>query len=173
MNFQIRHLKKFHCCLSTISLHYQTDSLSSFLSTTCSSYELFQEHFFGNEQISIKKEPITFCKSHDNEVICQLLLWSNHLINPTFDISSSVRILWPVFCICMSGDDNLSQEHLVVSVPCDICKDSFKDTFFKMNKFPKKEPINFSKFYDNEGTTQLLLWSNHFISLTLCYLISG
>ena len=28
---------------------------------------------------------------------------------------------------------------IVVSVPFDMRKYSFKDTFFKMNKFPKKE----------------------------------
>ena len=46
-----------------------------------------------------------------------------------------------------SGDDNLSQGHLMVmSVLFDMRKKSFKDTFFEMNKFPKKEPINFVKF---------------------------
>ena len=56
---------------------------------------------------------------------------------------------------------------MVVSVPCDMRKDSFKDTFFKKNKFPVKKPTNFCKFYDNEGITQLLLWSNHFINPTV------
>ena len=44
-----------------------------------------------------------------------------------------------------SSDDILSQEHLtVVSVPCDVHKEYVKDTyFFKMNKFSKKEPVNF------------------------------
>ena len=40
---------------------------------------------------------------------------------------------------------------MVVSIPCNMGKDSFKDTFFEMSKFPKKEPINLCKFYDNEG----------------------
>ena len=55
---------------------------------------------------------------------------------------------------------------MVVSVPCDMRKDSLINTFFKMNKFPKKEPINFCKFYDNEGNTQLLLQSEHFVNST-------
>ena len=42
-----------------------------------------------------------------------------------------------------------------------------------MNKFTKKELINFWKFYDNEGTIQLLLWSDHFINPTIIYLIFG
>ena len=60
-----------------------------------------------------------------------------------------------------------------MSIPCDMHKDSFKDTFLEMNKFTKKEPINFLKFYDNEGTTQLLLWSDHFIHPTIIYLVFG
>ena len=51
---------------------------------------------------------------------------------------------------------------MVVSVPCDIGKD--QDTSFEMNKFSKKEPINFCKFCDNEGATYLLLPSDHFVS---------
>ena len=52
-----------------------------------------------------------------------------------------------------SSDDLLPQGHLIVlSVPCYMCKDYFKETFFEMNKFLKKEPIHFCKFYDNEGT---------------------
>ena len=46
---------------------------------------------------------------------------------------------------------------MIVSVLCDMGKDSIKDTFFEMNKFPKEEPVNFCKPYDNEGTFQLLL----------------
>ena len=60
---------------------------------------------------------------------------------------------------------------MVVSVLCDMRKDSFKDNFFEMNKLPKKEPINFCKFYDNEGTTQLLLRSDHFINPTVWYFV--
>ena len=56
---------------------------------------------------------------------------------------------------------------MVVSVLCDMRKDFFKGTFFEMNKLRKKEPVNFCKFYDNEGTPQLLLRSNHFINLTV------
>ena len=54
-----------------------------------------------------------------------------------------------------------------------MCKDFFKEMFFEMNKFPKKEPINFCKFYDNEGATQLLLRSEHFINPTVWYLFFG
>ena len=42
-----------------------------------------------------------------------------------------------------------------------------------MNKFPKKEDINFCKIYDNEGTTQLLLRFDHFINRTVWYLVFG
>ena len=56
---------------------------------------------------------------------------------------------------------------MVFSVPFDMSKDNFKDTFFETNKFLKKEPINFCKFYDNERTTQLLLQSDHLINLTV------
>ena len=60
---------------------------------------------------------------------------------------------WSKFYDQYSGDDNWSQGHLmIVSVLCDMRKDSIKDTFFEMNKFPKKEPLNFCKPYDNEGT---------------------
>ena len=31
---------------------------------------------------------------------------------------------------------------MVVSVPCNMRKVSFKDKFFETNKFPKEEPIN-------------------------------
>ena len=41
---------------------------------------------------------------------------------------------------------------MIASVPCDMRKDSIKDTFFEMNKFPKEEPVNFCKPCDNEGT---------------------
>ena len=41
-------------------------------------------------------------------------------------------------------DDMFSQGHLmVVNFPCDMRKDSFKDTLFEMNKFPKKKLISF------------------------------
>ena len=33
-------------------------------------------------------------------------------------------------------------------VPRVVAKKSFKDAFFEMNKFPKKEPVNFWKSYD-------------------------
>ena len=58
---------------------------------------------------------------------------------------------------------------MVLSVPCNIRKDSFKDSFFEMNEFPMKEPINNDNegTYDNEGTTQLLLRSDHFINPTV------
>ena len=32
---------------------------------------------------------------------------------------------------------------------CNMCKDFFKETFFEMNKFSKKQPINLCKFYDS------------------------
>ena len=60
-----------------------------------------------------------------------------------------------------SSDHILSQGHpMIVSVPCDMPKESIKDTFFEINKFPKKKPTNFCKFYDSEGTFQFLLQSN-------------
>ena len=60
---------------------------------------------------------------------------------------------------------------MVVSVPCDMHKYSFKDNFFETYKFPKEEPINFCKFYDDEGTIQFLLQGNHFINPTIWYLV--
>ena len=76
--------------------------------------------------------------------------------------------LWSNFFDQYSGDDDLLQGHLmVVSVLCDMRKDSFKDTFFEMNNFRNEEPINCCKFYDNEKTTQLLLRSDHFINPTI------
>ena len=117
-----------------------------------------------------KKGPINFCMFYDNEGTNQLLFavqsfhQSDHLIS----------CLSSKFYDQYSSDDDLSQEHLmVVSIPCDAHKDSFKDTFLEMNKFTKKELINFWKFYDNEGTIQLLLWSDHFINPTIIYLIFG
>ena len=62
---------------------------------------------------------------------------------------------------------------MLLSVSCDMYKDFFKETFFEMNKFPKKEPINFCKFYDNEEATRLLLRSDHFINPTVRYLFFG
>ena len=105
VNLQIRHCKKFYCCLSKINLYYQTligqrltifhqllswtsevdqfarpsDSLSSFLNTTDT---FFKDTFFEMSKFR-KKEPINFCKSNVNEGISQLLLRSNHFINPT------------------------------------------------------------------------------------------
>ena len=59
---------------------------------------------------------------------------------------------------------------MVLSVPFDLRKDSFKDTFSEMNKFPKKEPINFCKCYDNEETTQVRSFhqSDHLIPRLWC-----
>ena len=51
---------------------------------------------------------------------------------------------------------------MVVSNPRNMRKDSFKGTFFVMNKFPKKEPTNLCKFYDSKGTTKFLWWSDDF-----------
>ena len=62
---------------------------------------------------------------------------------------------------------------MIVSLSCDIRKESIKDTFFEMNKFPKKEPINFCKFFDSEGTFQLLLRSDDLGNLTIWYLVLG
>ena len=56
---------------------------------------------------------------------------------------------------------------MLSSVSFDMCKDFFRETFFEMKKFPKKEPIYFCKFYDNEGATELLLRSDHFINPTV------
>ena len=39
--------------------------------------------------------------------------------------------------------------------------------FFQDKEILKEEPINFCKLYDNEGNTQLPLWSNHFINPTV------
>ena len=62
---------------------------------------------------------------------------------------------------------------MIVSVPCDMRKECIKDTFFDMNKFPKKESIIFCKSYDNEGTFQLLLWFDYAVNPTVWYLLFG
>ena len=124
-----------------------SDSLSSFLSTTCTSQELFYRKWSYSVALEVRsfREP-------------------DRLISR----------LRSKFYDQYSADDILSQGHLmVVSVPCDISKDPFKYTFFEMNKFPKKEPLNFCKVYDNEGTTQLLLQSDHFINPTVWYFAFG
>ena len=41
------------------------------------------------------------------------------------------------------------------------------ETSFEIKKFPNKEPMNFLKFYDSEGVTQMLLRSNLFIKATV------
>ena len=56
---------------------------------------------------------------------------------------------------------------MLFSVPCDMCKVSFKEIFFEMTNFSENEPVNVCKFCDNEGATQLLLWSDHFINPTV------
>ena len=91
---------------------------------------------------------------------------------PCSSIISSVRpfesYFWSKFFDQYSSDDILSEGHLMLlSISCDMCKDFFKETFFEMNKFPKEEPINCCKFYDNEGATELLLRSDHFINPTV------
>ena len=61
--------------------------------------------------------------------------------------------------------DMLSQGHLMIMrVPCDMGKVFSKDTSLEINKFPKNEPINFRKFFDSDGVTQLLWWSDHFVN---------
>ena len=45
--------------------------------------------------------------------------------------------------------------------------------FFQDKQILKEEPINFCKLYDNEGTTQLPLRSNYFISPTVWHLVFG
>ena len=89
---------------------------------------------------------------------------------PCSPIISSVRPfeILSKFYDQYSSDDILPEGYLMLlSISCDMSKDFFKETFFEMNKFRKNEPINFCKFYDNEGATQLLLRSDHFISPTV------
>ena len=45
--------------------------------------------------------------------------------------------------------------------------------FFQDKQVLKEEPINLCMLYDNEGTTQLPLRSNHFINPTVSYLVFG
>ena len=45
--------------------------------------------------------------------------------------------------------------------------------FFRDKQILKEEPINFCKIYDNEGTTQLPLRSDHFINPTVWHLVFG
>ena len=53
---------------------------------------------------------------------------------------------------------------MIMRVPCDMGKVFSKDTSLEINKFPKNEPINFRKFFDSDGVTQLLWWSDHFVN---------
>ena len=54
-----------------------------------------------------------------------------------------------------------------------MCKVSFKEIFFWNDQISKDGAYKFFKFYDNEGDTQLLLQSDHFINSTVWYLIFG
>ena len=62
---------------------------------------------------------------------------------------------------------------MVVSIPCDMRKDFLILHFFRNEKVSEEKVINFCKFYDSEGSTQLLLRSDHFISPTVGYLVFG
>ena len=44
---------------------------------------------------------------------------------------------------------------------------------FQDKQILKEEPVNFCKLYGNEGTSQLPLWSDHFINPTVWHLVFG
>ena len=62
---------------------------------------------------------------------------------------------------------------MIVSVPCDMRKESIKDTFLRWENLQKKNLLNFCKSYDNEETFELLLRYHHFINPTVWYLVFG
>ena len=114
--------------------------------------DYFKDTFFEMNNFP-NEEPINCCKFCDNEKNNQLLLRSDHFINPTIwffffglNFMTSIPVmttyhksievqsfhqsdhliscLWSKFYDQHSGDDNVSQEHLmVVSVSCNIRKD--------------------------------------------------
>ena len=73
------------------------------------------------------------------------LIWNNlpakvKSSNSVFEFKTKIKNLGNIDCASN-----------VIERSCDICKDFLKETFSKMNKFPKKEPFKFCKFCDNEG----------------------
>ena len=93
----------------------------------------------------LKKELINFCKLYDNEGTTKLPLRSDHFISPTvwhlvFGLNFITSILLMISF----------HKGKTVTVPCDTRK--HLDTSFGMNKFSKKEPINFCKYYLVRGS---------------------
>ena len=54
---------------------------------------------------------------------------------------SLTSCFWTKFYDQYSSDDILSPGHpILLNVLSDTCKNFFKETFFKLNKFPKRKP---------------------------------
>ena len=106
-------------------------------------------------KLILKKESIKFCKLCDNEGTTQLPLWSNHFNNSTVFNN-------PISILLMTSFHNSK----AVSVPCDTGK--HQDTSFKMNKFSKKGPINFCKYYVvRESFSSTKCVSNYIVEIKL------
>ena len=84
-----------------------------------------------------------------------------------FDILSLVYVLWSVFYwwYLFTKASN--------SIERSVWYRQRLVQFFWIKPILKKESINFCKSYDNEGTTQLPLRSNHFINPTVWHLVFG
>ena len=91
-------------------------------------------------KLILKKEPIHFCKLYGNEGTTQLPLRYDHFINPTvWHLVSGLNLITSILLMISFHKGK------AVSVSCDTGK--HWDTSFGMNKFSKKEPINFCKYY--------------------------
>ena len=101
----------------------------------------------------------------------QLLL---NIVQSFHQFDPLISRLWSKFYDQYSSDDILSKGYLmIVSVPCDMRKESIKDTFLRWENLQKKNLLNFCKSYDNEETFELLLRYHHFINPTVWYLVFG
>ena len=97
-----------------------------------------------------------------------LVVWSFHQSN------HYISHFWCKFYNQYSSD-NIFFTRASNSSECSVWYRQRLEHFFQNegNKFSKKEPVNFCKFYNSEGSTHLLLLSNHFVSLTIWFLLWG
>ena len=104
------------------------------------------------------------CGRHSDALVVQSIHQSDRLIS---------RLTSKFADQCCSVD-MLSKWHLMIMrVPWDMGKVFSKDTSLEINKFPKNEPINFRKFFDSDGVTQLLWWSDHFVNSDIWFFLLG
>ena len=93
-----------------------------------------------SSETNFKQKPINFCKLYDNEGTTQLPLRSDHFINPTvWHLALGLNFITSILLMISFHKGK------AVSFPCDVGK--HLDAYFGMNKFSKKEPIHFCKYY--------------------------